>query len=94
MDLSGSSGTTGRPIIAHIISMRNEFQVSKNQFSHRVAVFFSLFASTSIIQRDTPDFYTSSISKPPGIFEWKELENQYAFNERSEIIVFHLSYII
>ena len=32
--LSGSSGAVRRLIITHIISIRNEFQVSRNQFLH------------------------------------------------------------
>lgn len=33
--LSGSRGATEKPIIiTHIISIRNEFQVSENQFLH------------------------------------------------------------
>lgn len=98
IDLSGSSGAIGRPIITHIIFIRNEFQVSKNQFLHtkrRIKLLYIfLLSSTSINQRDTSDFYTSSISKPPDIFEWKELKNQYTSNERPKIIVFHSSYII
>lgn len=96
--LSGSSGAVRRLIITHIISIRNEFQVSRNQFLHtkrRIKLLcFFLFSSTGINQRNISDFYTCSISKPPGIFEWKELEIQYVFNERPKIIVFHSSYII
>lgn len=67
------------------------FYIPKEESSCEI---FPFLTSTGIIQRDIPDFYTSSISKPPGIFKWKELENQFAFNERSKIIVFHSSYIM
>lgn len=66
------------------------FYIPKEESSCYVS---SLFQALVLI-KEISDFYTNSISRPPGIFEWKEFEIQYVFNERSKIIVFHSSYII